>query len=83
METWVDVRVPRDQYGEALKILLSAQHGRPLTLAVDLDPPAAGPEVEVSVRDVPEDDVRALLDLAGVFPMALRTRPVERIVVSV
>ncbi|MET0604200.1 MAG: hypothetical protein ABW167_19605 [Baekduia sp.] len=63
-----DVRVMRDQRARALEAL------RDYTCGVDDHPPAAGPEIEISVIDTPEQEVSALLEARGVAVLAIRER---------
>lgn len=72
---WVDVRVPYAVHGAALAVL--AEKFAPVTIRLDMEPPASGPEVELSVYDVNEADLAAVLRDAGIAVFASRTRPPE------
>jgi hypothetical protein len=53
---------------EALKTLKS------FNMVLDLNPPASGPEAEVSIEGIPERRLTALLTMYGVSVLASRTR---------
>lgn len=67
-----DVRIIPEQRDAALKAL------RPFTCgiggSIDIDPPASGPEIEISVCDTDEATVRAALEAVGVSVLAIRER---------
>lgn len=47
--SYIDLRVPRDQAGKAIAVLIAEDVAALITL--DSHPPAAGPEVEISVGE--------------------------------
>lgn len=78
MARWVDVRIPTGSEHLALPELV--KRFAPITLRLNVSPPASGPEVELSVQDVPEVEVRVALLTAGVEVLAIRTRLNEPLV---
>lgn len=75
MARWVDVRIPAGAESLAMPALVA--RFAPVTFRLDVSPPASGPEVELSVQDVPESEVRVALLTAGVEVLAIRTRIAE------
>jgi hypothetical protein len=69
---WTDLRLANADFDVGIRALLETF--RPLTIQVDPRPPAAGPEVEISLQDVPEASACAVLEEAGVTVLACRTR---------
>lgn len=70
----IDVRVQREDRGRAQRHLGT-------TIAVDLNPPAAGPEVQLTTLEraktagAAEHQVRARLEAEGILVLAIRSRP--------
>lgn len=79
MARWVDVRVPGGAAAQAVEAVL--MYRQPLTFRVDLFPPASGREVEVSVQDLAEHEVRAALERQGIPVLAIRSRVDEQLAV--
>ena len=73
MARWVDVRIPAGMSTEAVGALVARYS--PLTFQLDLRPAeGTGPEVALSVQDVPASEVRVALLAAGVPVLALASR---------
>lgn len=71
MARWVDVRVPTAQQHRAYEAL---QTLAPLNFRLDLNPPAAGPEVEFQIEGRTELEVVGVLSRRGVTVLATRER---------
>jgi hypothetical protein len=69
----VDVRVPKTQVQAAITAL-EALASEQFVLEVDANPPAAGPEAQITVQGVTEDQARQELARGGVTILASRTR---------
>jgi hypothetical protein len=86
MALYVDVRVCRDQAGTAVQAIINKSWQSLARLQLDLDPPASGPEVELSLElnerhpimvpspNAAEDVTREILDNHGVSVLAIRSR---------
>lgn len=72
MPRWVDVRVQTSDLNGVLDLLVKWY--RPLDLKIDTSPPASGPEVQVSVKDRTEVEVRSMLEAHGISVLAIKTR---------
>lgn len=79
--SWVDVRVPRSDVATTMQVLTGRDWAWVGLLQVDLTPPAAGPEVEVSLYVAEERDAELvgtqlvdLLRLHAVTVLAHRAR---------
>lgn len=71
MARWVDVRIPSDLRAQATRALCDLLS--PVTFSIDVDPPAAGPEIELQVQGYSEQQVRAALEQRGIPVLAART----------
>lgn len=72
---WTDLRIIREDVGHAVAVLASedATHVR-----IDFNPPAAGPEVELSVHTTNEQGIVRLLRAGGITVLASRLRGWDR-----
>jgi hypothetical protein len=68
----VDIRIPATQRAHAMRALMDQL--APVTFSIDAAPPAAGPEIEVTVEGHPERVVRQVLEQRGITVLAIRTR---------
>jgi hypothetical protein len=69
---WLDIRVQRAQLAGAVNVLATdVEH-----MSIDLTPPAAGPEVEITVygKIAALQVMRARLEQAGITVLAERSR---------
>jgi len=71
MARWTVVRVLAEQGMQAQAALTTAY--APVTMSVDMNPPAAGPEWEISIQDRGEEQVRRLLAATGITVLASKT----------
>lgn len=70
---WVDVRIQKAQARYIPMLLNEAL--LPMQIKVNVDPPASGPEIEISMTGVTEKQVRDVLERRGVTVLAIRRRP--------
>jgi hypothetical protein len=79
MARWAVIRVRADEGQAAQRALVEAY--APVTMTINLNPPAAGPEHEIAVQDRAEALVCRLLEAVGISVLAHKTEiraPMER-----
>lgn len=72
MARWSDVRVLSEEGTEALTCV--CEHFSDTLIQYDPTPASSGPEVEISVRNVGEAELRGLLEREGYEVLASRSR---------
>jgi len=68
---WTVIRVPAVQALEVQQVLVTAF--APITMRIDMQPPASGPEWEIAIQGEDEDAVRAALERTGMVVLASKT----------
>jgi hypothetical protein len=71
MARWTVVRVLAED-GMAAQATITRAFA-PVTMSVDMQPPATGPEWEIAVQDRSEEQVCRLLDATGITVLASKT----------
>lgn len=67
---WTTVRVPSVHTSRAINALLLKY--RSVALRINLDPPAAGPEAQISIKGYPEDVISRVLEDSDIVILAIR-----------